>query len=264
MERASLTFYLENDRPFIPFQETLRLVRKERTLLVWSLFIFLLVFLFSFLVLPFFTRMIEANVHFVIQEPKPEDGALWSFLWSLMKSLFSLLLKGISFFLAFTLSYPLVAPFYQVISSASEDLFQGRSVALEELPDLEDLLSEAKVALVPALLAFGSGLFSLIITFIPLIGPLLSFTLTGLLFFLLLFRFSPSRHGWDLRQTMSWILDRPRDLMRLALLPALSLLVPIITPFLVGMASSLFIVHFSLSFSFLKAHQGLEAKNRTS
>ncbi len=255
MERGTLTSYLETDRSFVPFQETLLLMKKHRPLLVWSLFVFLLVFLVSFLLLPFFTRTVEASVHFVIQEPTVDDGALWALLWSLMKSLFSLLLKGGSFLLVFACAYPLVSPFYQVISSAAEELFRGRPASLEELPDLEDLLAEAKTALVPALLAFGIGVFSLIITFIPLLGPLLAFVLSGTLLFLLLFRFSPSRYGWDIRQTLSWALDHPRELARLALLPALSLLVPVITPFLVGVVSSFFVIHFSLSFSLSEARR---------
>ncbi len=255
MERDTLTSFLEHDRSFVPFRETFLLMGKNRPLLVWSLFVFLLVFLVSFLLLPFFTKTVEASVHFVIQEPTANDSALWALFWSLMKSLFSLLLKDGSFFLAFVCAYPIVSPFYQMISGAAEELFRGRPASLEELPDFEDFFTEVKTALVPALLAFGVGVFSLVITFIPLFGPLLAFVLSGTFFFFLLFRFSPARYGWDIRRTLSWSLDHPRDLARLALLPALSLLVPIITPFLVGIVSSFFVVHFSLSFSLSEARE---------
>ncbi len=255
MTHATLKSSLAAEHTSLPFLETLRMVKTHRALLVWALFIFLILFLVSFLLLPFFTKMIEANVHFPIQEPSAEEGAVWVMGWSLMKSLFSLMLKTGSFLLTFSCAYPFVSPFYQTISGFSEDLFRERPVTIEELPDLEEIVLAIKDGAIATLIGFGVGVVALLVTFIPFLGPLLGFVLCGGAFFFLLFRFSPARYEWDLRHILSWLFDHPRDLVRIGLLPALTLTIPIITPFVVGMASPFFVMHLAASFTLSEARR---------
>jgi len=208
----------------------------------------LITLLFPSLLLPFFTKTIEANVHFIIEKPAPDASALYFSLWLLMKQMFSFSLKTLSFFFSFLCTYPLICPFCQIISERSEEIFFQKPSSPETLPDIEEMVGDIKEGIIAAIFSLGLTAAALAITFIPLVGPLIALFLSGIIFLFLLLRLTPARRGWEIQRTVSWIIDHYRKILPFFPLPALSILVPMITPFLVGLVSSLFVIQGTLLF----------------
>jgi len=248
MDHGLLTSYTKADRTSVPFMDSLLFFRKHRPLIIWTIFILLAIFLITLLFFSFFTRHIEMNFRFIITEPTADAGALWSLLWWFMNGLFSIFLKVVAFYLSFLIAYTVTAPLYQFVSVLAEDIFRGKKVKEDAMPEFEELLGDLKQAALLSVMLFGVTIVALIANFIPFFGPIICFAVLCFSSALLIIDFPTSRLGWELRQKVEWLVAHPLDTLRFGLFPALIAFIPIISPFIMGIVSPLLIVHGTLNF----------------
>lgn len=257
MDHGLLTSYTKAERTSVPFMDSLLFFRSHRPLLIWTIFILLSVFLITLLFFSFFARHIEMNIRFVVAEPGVDAGVVWSLLWWFMNGLFSVFLKVIAFYLSFLLAYIVTAPLYQFISVMAEDLFRGKKVKEDAMPDLDEMLGDLKEAAILSLMLFGVTIVALIANFIPFFGPILCFAVLCFSSALLIIDFPTARLGWELKQKIDWLAGNPFDTLRFGLFPALISFIPILSPFIMGLVSPLLVVHGTLNFVLMEENRKL-------
>ncbi len=257
MDHGLLTAYTKAERTSVPFMDSLLFFRKQKPLILWTIFILLVIFLITLLFFSFFTRHIEMNFHFIITEPDADAGALWSLLFWFMKGLFTVFLKVVAFYLSFLIAYTVTAPLYQFVSIITEDLFRGKKVKEDAVPDFEEMFGDLKQAALLSVMVFGVTIVALIANFIPFFGPFICFAVLCFSSALLIIDFPTSRLGWDLRQKIEWLAAHPFDTIRFGLFPALISFIPIISPFIMGIVSPLLIVHGTLNFVLMEESRKL-------
>ncbi len=248
MSHVPLHSYIATDRQSVPVIDCLLFFRGQRALIIWTLFVLFIIFLINLLVSPFFVRYTETHLRFVLSVPDADAGALWTMLWDLMNALYAMMLKAGSFYLSFLIAYILAAPLYQFISIMAEDLFRGKTIKEDGVPEVEEVVSDIKQSAILAGMLFGVAIIAIIANFIPFFGPLLCFVLLCFSSALLFFDFPASRAGWDLRQKVEWLIANPFEILRFGLFPTLVTIVPILTPLLMGLVSPLVAIYVTLNF----------------
>lgn len=225
---------LSTERSFVPLLDLLLFYRSRRILLIWSLFIFLIFFVILLLVLSFFTNFVFSQIQFVIPAPAEEDSPLWHLLFWFLNGMFVVCLRAASFFLSFLPAYTLASPFLQFLSISADTLYRGKKLKEDAFPDIDEVFGDLKDGAVTALLCFGLTVIAIIADFIPFLGALICAALLLSVSAFLVIRFPSSRRGWDLRQTIEWVIGHPWDSARLGMFLPLIAAVPILSPFLVA------------------------------
>jgi len=218
----------------VPLLDLLLFYRSRRILLIWSLFIFLIFFMIMLLVLSFFTNIVSSQIQFVIPAPAEEDSPLWHLLFWFLNGMFVVSLRAASFFLSFLPAYVLAAPFLQFLSISAEALYHGKKLKEDAFPDIDEVLGDLKAAAIVALFCFGLTVIAIIADFIPFIGALICAAILLSVSAFLVVHFPSSRRGWEVRQTVEWIIGHPWDSARLGMFLPLIAAVPILSPFLVA------------------------------
>jgi CysZ protein len=257
MTHGPLALYTKAERNSVPFLDSARFYWSQKPLMIWSVFILLVMFLVTLLFFSFFAQLIELHMQFIIQEPGADAGAIGLFFWWFLNGLFSLALKVIAFFLSFLIAYTAAAPLYQHVSVMAEDLFRGKTIREDAMPELEEALGDLVAAAKLSAMVFGITIFALIANFIPFIGSILCFAVCLSASALLILDFPTARLGWDLRQKIEWIIAHPFDALRFGLFPALISFIPILSPFIMGLVSPFLIVHGTLNVVLMEENRKL-------
>lgn len=248
MQHGLLATYTKAERTSVPFSDSLLFFKKQRPLIVWTIFILLVIFLITLLFFSLFTRYIEMNFHFIITEPGSDASVFWNILFWLMNGLFSLFLKVFAFYFSFLIAYTATAPLYQFLSVMTEDLFRGKKVKEDSVHEFEEIMGDYISIFPLSFMLFAVLVVALIANFIPFFGPILCFIVLCFSSALLLIAFPATRLGWEMQQKIEWLIKHPVDTFRLGLFPLLISFIPVISPFIMGIASPFLVVHATLNF----------------
>jgi len=204
------------------------------------------------LVLSFFTNFVSSQIQFVIPAPAEEDSPLWHLLFWFLNGMFLVCLRAASFFLSFLPAYVLASPFLQFLSISAEALYHGKKLKDDAFPDIDEVLGDLKDGSVTAILCFGVTVIAIIADFIPFLGALICAVMLLSASAFLVVRFPSSRRGWDLRQTIEWIIGHPWDSARIGMFPPLMATVPILSPFLVATMFPFLIIYGALNLDLIE------------
>lgn len=246
---------LSTERSFVPLLDLLLFYRSHRILLIWSIFIFLIFFLIMLLVLSFFTNFVSSQIPFVIPAPVEEDSPLWQILFWFLNGIFLVCLRVASFFLSFLPAYILASPFLQFLSISADALYHGKKVKEDAFPDIDEVLGDLKDGAMVALLCFGLTTIAIVADLIPFLGALICAATLLFLSALLVLHFPASRRGWDLRQTLGWIVGHPHEAVRLGMFLPLIAAIPILSPFLVAASFPFLALYGSLNLDIMEENQ---------
>jgi CysZ protein len=237
-----------------PISYSLGFMFRNRSLLLWSVILFSLTVLFTWLGYILTVGFVDDLAGGFINAA-PDTGTLWGWIkygfWLAGKWLLLIISRIVAFYSSFLLAYSLTSPGYVILSTATEKIHLGEHFDAEDAFTLKgvmiDLVEGIKIGLYGILVTIAA----LFVNFIPVFGQIAVLLLYSFYSALMFIDYPASRRRWTLRQKISWISDHGRISFRLGILPALVSMIPFLNIFLMAFLFPVMTIHTTLNFSTL-------------
>lgn len=262
IQKQLFTTYLMRKNPhqnqpasvWFPISYSLGFMFRNRNILLWSVILFSLTVLFTWLGYILTVGFVDDLTGGFINAA-PDTSTLWGWIkygfWLAGKWLLLIISRIVAFYASFLLAYSLTSPGYVILSTATEKIHLGEHFDTEDAFTIKgvmiDLVEGIKIGLYGILVTIAA----LFVNFIPVFGQIAVLLLYSYYSALMFIDYPASRRRWTLGQKISWISDHSRISFRLGILPALVSMIPFLNVFLMAFLFPVMTIHTTLNFSTL-------------
>lgn len=237
---------------WIPLSRSLLLMISRKQLFGWSLALFLITILLTWLGYLVTVDYID-NLTGSYMAIAPATDTLWGWIkytgWQLGRWLFLIVSRIVAFYLAFLIAYTLTTPGYAFLSAAAEKLHAGENFHADAGFSVAGVVRDIFEGLKIALFGIGVTVAALLVNFIPGLGQVAVVLLYTFYSALMFIDYPASRRRWSLGKKLSWLRTHNGKALRIGLLPALLSMIPLLNIFAVALLFPLLTIHATLNFS---------------
>lgn len=237
---------------WIPLSRSLLLMISRKQLFGWSLALFLITILLTWLGYLITVGYID-NLTGSYMTAAPATDTLWGWIkhtgWQIGSWLFRIVSRIVAFYLAFLIAYTLTTPGYAFLSAAAERLHAGENFHVDDGFSLAGILRDILEGLKIAFFGIGVTIAALLVNFIPGFGQVAVVLLYTFYSTLMFIDYPASRRRWSLGKKLSWLRTHNGKALRIGLLPALISMIPLLNIFAVALLFPLLTIHATLNFS---------------
>ena len=237
---------------WIPLSRSLLLMISRKQLLGWSLSLFLITILLTWLGYLITVDYLD-NLTGGYLAAAPATETLWGSIkhtgWQLGRWLFLIISRIVAFYLAFLIAYTLTTPGYAFLSAAAEKLYGGENFHADAGFSVAGVIRDILEGLKIALLGIGVTIAALVVNFIPGFGQVAVVLLYTFYSTLMFIDYPASRRRWSLGKKLGWLRTHSGKALRIGLLPALISMIPLLNIFAVALLFPLLTIHATLNFS---------------
>lgn len=248
-------------RPYaewIPLSRSLYLMFTRRQLFGWSLALFLITILLTWLAYLLSVDFIDGLIgSFMAATPTSETiwGLIKAKAWLVGSWLFHIVSRIVAFYFAFLIAYTLTTPGYAFLSSAAERQHAGENFESDANFTLIGVLRDILEGLKIALFGLGVTVGAILVNFIPGFGQaavVLLYTFYSTLMFI---DYPASRRRWTLSRKVAWLRTHNGTALRIGFLPAIISMIPFVNIFAIALLFPLLTIHATLNFSAIELAQ---------